>query len=79
VKDSNHMSWRTDFDLFSSGFKSPVARDVFQLSLLGCLAGLGFVPGWERLFGFSGFFGFIGVAFIVEFVHRVKTRNGQGT
>jgi hypothetical protein len=73
------MRWCTDFDLFSPGFKSPVARDVLQLSLLGCLAGLGFVPGWERLFGFSGFFffGFIGVAFVVEFVHRLRNRSGQ--
>lgn len=72
------MNWRTDLDLFSSGFTSPVALKFLMLASLGGLAGFGFVPGWERLFGFSGFFGFIGVAFIVEFAYRVKTRNRHG-
>jgi len=53
-------------------FKSPVAARFFQIACLGFLGGLGFIPGWERLFGLTGFFGFFGVAWIIELIHRVR-------
>jgi hypothetical protein len=56
-------------------FKSPIAATVFQIACLGFLGGLGFIPGWERLFCFTGFFGFIGVACLIESIHRTKSRN----
>ena len=55
--------------------KSPAAGMFFQIACLGFLGGLGFIPGWERLFGFTGFFGFIGVACLIESIHRVRHRN----
>ena len=56
-------------------FKSRLAAKFFQVACLGFLGGLGFIPGWERLFGFTGFFGFIGVACLIELIHRAKHRN----
>lgn len=57
-------------------FTSPWAIKLANLSALGCLASLGFlplpIPGWEGMFGFSGLFGLIGVAFIMERVARRK-------
>jgi tRNA A-37 threonylcarbamoyl transferase component Bud32 len=47
-------------------FRNRTAIVLLNLSALGFLALLGFVPHWERCFGFAGFFGFIGVAAIVE-------------
>lgn len=38
------------------GFKSPLAPKVAGLAALGFLGSLGFIPGLERLFGFTGFF-----------------------
>jgi tRNA A-37 threonylcarbamoyl transferase component Bud32 len=53
---------------FGMTFTSPVAIRLANISALGFLCFLGFVPlpGWQHLFGFSGFFGLIGLAFIVE-------------
>ena len=58
--------------------ESRAARIAAGIAALGFLAALGFVPGWDRrLFGFSGFFGFIGVAFIIEIVHQVRAKMGR--
>ena len=57
-------------------FKSRVAAKLLQISCLGFLGGLGFVPGWERLLGFTGFFGFAGVSCVVELIHRARHRTG---
>jgi signal peptidase I len=61
-------------DLFGLTFTSPVAYQLVNLSALGFLCFLGFVPlpGFHRCFGFSGFFGLIGVAFIVEMLAGKK-------
>jgi hypothetical protein len=40
---------------------------IALLGFLGILGALGFIPGWQCLFGFTGFsgcFGFVGVAHI---------------
>ena len=67
---------KTNLDLTGiGGFKSRVAPRIGSLAALGFLSSLGFIPGWERLFGFAGFFCLIGVAYIVEALHRVKSRN----
>jgi len=66
---------KQSIDNTTIGFESAVARKTAQLSALAFLAALGFIPGWERLFGFSGFSGFFGVAIIIEMVHRLKNRN----
>ena len=55
-------------------FESPLAPKIGRWAAPGFLASLGFIPGWERMLGFSGFFGFIGVAFIVEMIHRFRHR-----
>jgi len=52
------------------GFQSRRALLLARLSALGFLGALGFVPGWHKLLGLSGFFGFLGTAFITEGVHR---------
>jgi hypothetical protein len=54
------------------GFWSPGARVALRIAFLGFLGALGFIPGWERLVGFTGFFGFIGVAYIIEAIYRFK-------
>ena len=54
------------------GFSSATARRAAQLAALGFLGSLGFVPGRERLIGF---FGFIGVAYIIEGAYRIKRPN----
>jgi len=64
------MKPKADFTL--PGFKSKAARCCAAISALGFLGALGCIPGWERLFGLSGLFGFFGVAFMVEAVHRLK-------
>jgi len=56
-------------------FKSTAAAVCFQIACLGFLGALGLIPGWKRLFGFTGFFGFIGVACLIETIHRVRHRN----
>jgi hypothetical protein len=56
------------------GFKSTWAPRMAAVSALGFLGALGFVTGWERLFGFMGFFGLIGVACLVETVVRFRDR-----
>jgi hypothetical protein len=57
------------------GFRSAAARRAVQIGGLGFLGALGLVPGWERLLGFTGFFGFIGVGFIIETIYRIRKRN----
>ena len=54
---------------FTSRFALNVARTGW---VLGCLAALGFFPGLKWMFGFSGCFGFIGFAVLIESVHRLK-------
>jgi hypothetical protein len=55
-------------------FRSPVASNVAALGALGFLGALGIVPGWQRLFGFVGFFGLIGVAYMIETIVRFRNR-----
>ena len=62
------MKQNIDFTIIG-GLRSAVARKAAQISALGFLGGLGFIPGWERLFGF------IGAAYIIEAIHRVRNRN----
>ncbi|MDB6171872.1 MAG: Serine/threonine protein kinase [Chthoniobacteraceae bacterium] len=50
----------------SFGIHTTAAVMLLRLSALGFLGFLGTVPGGKRLWGFSGFFGFIGLAFLVE-------------
>jgi thioredoxin-like negative regulator of GroEL/predicted Ser/Thr protein kinase len=62
---------------FTSCFALNVARTGW---VLGCLAALGFIPGLKWMFGFSGFFGLIGLAVLIEFVyraHRGEAAQGQ--
>lgn len=69
--------------VFKSRAALNLARAGWSLGCLGALGFLGSVPGWEWLkclFGFAGFFGLIGVAVMIEFIHRRRTsadRNGQ--
>jgi hypothetical protein len=56
-------------------FKSPAAATSLRIACLGFLGALGLIPGWHRLFGFTGFFGFIGVACIIELIHRARHRD----
>ena len=62
--------------VFRSRAALNVARVGWNLGCLGALGFLGSVPGWEPLkclFGFAGFFGLIGVAVLIEFIHRRRT------
>lgn len=54
-------------------FRSRAAARCFQLGCLGFLGALGFIPGWERLFGLSGFFGFFGPACLLEVLRRSRS------
>jgi hypothetical protein len=67
--------------LFGITFTSPLAFKLANLSALGFLCFLGFAPfpGAKRLFGFSGFFGLIGVAFMVELAKRWQAGDATGT
>jgi bla regulator protein BlaR1 len=59
-------------------FRSPRALAIARSGwILGCMAALGFLPGWEWMFNFLGFFGLIGVAIAMESVHRSR-RGGSG-
>lgn len=60
--------------MFGCTFTSPLAFKLANLSALGFLCFLGFVPlpGWRSCFGFSGFFGLIGAAFIVDHFARCR-------
>jgi hypothetical protein len=66
--------------MFGLTFTSPLAMKLVNISALGFLGSLAFlgfvpVPGMEICFafsGFAGFFGLIGVAFLVEFTNRNK-------
>ncbi|MBI5773656.1 MAG: serine/threonine protein kinase [Verrucomicrobia bacterium] len=60
--------------LFGLTFTSPLAFRLANLSATGFFCFFGFVPlpGWKWLFGFSGFFGLIGVAMMVEMFHRAR-------
>jgi hypothetical protein len=58
----------------TGAFRSVWAARVAGLGALGILGALGFVPTWERLFGFMGLFGFIGIAYITEAIVRFKSR-----
>jgi serine/threonine protein kinase len=62
--------------MFGLTFTSRLAFQLANLSALGFLAFLGFVPlpGWHRCFGFSGLFGLIGVAHLVELLSRKTLR-----
>ncbi len=53
-------------------FRSRSALLIAQLAGVGCLGLLGFIPGWERLFGLFGLFGLLGIAYVVEAVTRSK-------
>jgi serine/threonine protein kinase len=56
-------------------FNSRLALNVARTGwVLGCLAALGFVPGLKWMFGFAGFFGLIGLAVLIESLHRLKHR-----
>jgi hypothetical protein len=70
------MKQNIDFTIIG-GFKSAVARKAVPIAALGFLGALGFIPGRERLFGFTGFFGFIGAAYIVEAIHRARNRDAS--
>lgn len=59
------------------GFQSKLARKIALLALLGFLACLAVIPGWERLSGFLGFFGIFGLAYIVEAIYRRSTANDR--
>lgn len=52
--------------VFRSTFHDRLARFLVSISMLGLLFPLGFIPGWERLLGCIGFFGFIAAALFVE-------------
>jgi tRNA A-37 threonylcarbamoyl transferase component Bud32 len=52
------------------GLRSPAALRCIQISFLGWLGFLGVLPGWHKMWGFTGFFGFIGVATFLELFHR---------
>jgi serine/threonine protein kinase len=58
--------------LFGITFTSPLAFKLANASALGFLCFIGFAPfpGAKRMFGFSGFFGLIGIAFMVEMAKR---------
>jgi tRNA A-37 threonylcarbamoyl transferase component Bud32 len=62
--------------LFGLTFTSPRALKVANLSALGFIGCLGFIPipspRWQGVFGFFGFFGLIGIAFMIEVVARRK-------
>jgi hypothetical protein len=70
------MNSNLDFTMIG-GFKSRVAGFCTRISALGFLGALGLIPGWQRLFGLTGFFGFLGVAYIVEAVHRLRLRQAE--
>jgi len=61
------------------GFRTKWGERCLGFSFLGFLCSLGFVPGWERAFGFSGFFGFIGVAYIIEAIAWHKRQGADLT
>jgi len=60
--------------LFDITFTSPTAIALINLSTLGSLCFLGYLPfpGCHRLFGFSGLYGLIGFGFLFEIVARSK-------
>jgi predicted Ser/Thr protein kinase len=62
--------------MFGVTFRLPLALKLANLSALGFLSFLGFlpvpIPGWSGVFGLSGFFGLIGVAFLMEDFARRK-------
>ncbi len=63
------MKQLIDFTI-PGGFTSPLARKSMAIAPLAFLCLLGLIPGWERLLGFSGFSGFFGLAYIIEFFSR---------
>ena len=58
--------------MFGLTFTSRLAFLFANVSALGFLAFLGFLPlaGWKVCFGFAGFFGLLGVAYLVEMIAR---------
>ncbi len=56
--------------MFGITFTSPLAFKLANFSALGFLCFLGFMPlpEWNRCFGFSGLFGLIGAAFLIEMI-----------
>ncbi|MCX6910053.1 MAG: protein kinase, partial [Verrucomicrobia bacterium] len=69
-----------DFTLKLFTFTSQTALNVARVGwILGCLAALGFMPGLEWMFSFSGCFGLIGLAVLIELVHRRRHGIPMGT
>ncbi|MGP8020041.1 MAG: protein kinase domain-containing protein [Limisphaerales bacterium] len=61
--------------VFRSRTALKVARIGWGLGCLGALGFLGSIPGWawlKCLFGFTGFFGLIGFAVVIELIHRQR-------
>ncbi|RYD78348.1 MAG: serine/threonine protein kinase, partial [Verrucomicrobiaceae bacterium] len=57
------------------GIRTTAGAVLARLSLLGFLGFLGTVPHGERLWGFSGFFGFLGAAFLVELYAKLAPQS----
>jgi len=58
---------------FGITFHSRIALRVAHIGvLLGCFAVMGFFPGLRWMFGCSGFFGLIGIAVLLELIHRAQ-------
>ncbi|MGD0539962.1 MAG: serine/threonine-protein kinase [Tepidisphaeraceae bacterium] len=56
---------------FGLTFTSRMALNMARTGwVLGCLAALGFIPDLKWMFGFAGFFGLIGLAVLIEVIHR---------
>ena len=65
--------------MFGITFTSRLAFKCANLSALGFLGSLGYLPfpGWQRCFGLFGFFGLIGVACFIELVDRGRNQGAQ--
>ncbi|MFM9960865.1 MAG: serine/threonine-protein kinase [Planctomycetaceae bacterium] len=76
----NTLSKTWPFNTLSNslGIRTAWGRWLLQWSHLGFLCFLSFVPGLERAMGFSGFFGFIGLAAMVEHWHRRRENQPPG-
>lgn len=62
---------RSDSSSTIFGFRSPLAIWTTRVGIvLASLAALVVIPGWERMAGFLGFLGLIGVAAALEFISR---------
>ena len=65
--------------MFGIAFTSRLAFTCANLSALGFLGSLGYLPfpGWQRCFGLFGFFGLIGVACFIEWVDRGRNQGAH--